>query len=93
MRRLALVIAALGLAGPALAQPAPGGESPCHADRARFAVGQPYTKALARRAVSRSGARAARIVRPGRAYTMEFRADRFTLEIGPRGRIRAVRCG
>ena len=86
-------IAGLALPAVAMAQPTPGPQPSCRADAARFAVGQPYTDRLATRARRMAGASTARKIEPGRVYTMEFRADRLNLEIGPRGRVRAVRCG
>jgi hypothetical protein len=83
------------LSGAAAAQPA-GLQSPastCRDDAARFAVGQPYSDRLAERARRRARAGLVRKIEPGQVYTMEFRADRLNLELGPRGRIRAVRCG
>lgn len=86
-------IAGLALPAVAMAQPTPSPQASCRADAARFAIGQPYSDRLATRARWRAGAGTVRKIEPGRAYTMEFRADRLNLEIGPRGRIRAVRCG
>jgi hypothetical protein len=34
-----------------------------------------------------------RVIRPGDAVTMDFRADRLNVEIGDTGRIRLLRCG
>ena len=87
-------IAGLALPGVAMAQPTQGSPQPsCRADAARFAVGQPYSDRLAMRAQHRAGTGTVRKIEPGRVYTMEFRADRLNLEVGRRGRIRAVRCG
>jgi Peptidase inhibitor I78 family len=89
------VIAGLMLSGAAAAQapmPRPP-EATCREAAASFALGQRYSDRLARRARRESGAGVVRRIEPGQAYTMEFRADRLNLEVGPRGRIRAVRCG
>jgi hypothetical protein len=56
-------------------------------------VGQPYSEDVAVRARQASGARLARKIEPGRAYTMEFSPDRLNLEVDARGVIRRVRCG
>jgi hypothetical protein len=60
---------------------------------AHFVLGETYSDSLARQARRRTGAREVRKIEPGRAYTMEFQADRLNLELDRRGRIRAVRCG
>ena len=88
-------IAGLALPAVAMAQPVPlpGPQPSCRAHAARFAVGQPYSDRLAARAQRRAGAGTVRKIEPGRVYTMEFRANRLNLEVGPRGRVRAVRCG
>lgn len=91
---LALAIAVpWGCAG---AQPAPSpasGPSSCTAERARSALGQPYSDALAERARREAGARVARKIEPGRAYTMEFLAGRLNLEVDGRGIVQRLRCG
>ena len=94
--RPVICAAILGLVwGAAAAQPA-GLQSlapACRDEAARFAVGQAYSERLAERARRRARASLVRKIEPGQVYTMEFRADRLNLELGPRGRIRAVRCG
>ena len=83
------------VSGAAAAQPV-GVQSPapaCRDEAGRFAVGQPYSERLAERARRRARAGLVRKIEPGQVTTMEFRADRLTLEIDPHGRIRAVRCG
>jgi hypothetical protein len=67
--------------------------STCRESAASFALGQPYSDRLARRARRASGARVVRKVEPGQVYTMEFRADRLNIDVDRRGRVRAVRCG
>jgi Peptidase inhibitor I78 family len=87
--------AALALAGSAAAQPSPSAEpsAGCRVAAAHFVLGETYSDTLARRARRGAGAREVRKIEPGRAYTMDFRADRLNLEVDGRGRIRAVRCG
>jgi Peptidase inhibitor I78 family len=65
----------------------------CREAAASFVLGRTYSDRTARRARRAAGARVVRKVEPGQAYTMEFRADRLNLDVGPGGRIRAVRCG
>ena len=93
--RRALILAPLPLVvvGTAAAQPSAPPLPSCREAPAYFALGQAYSDQLARRARRRAGAGAVRTIEPGRAYTMEFRADRLTLELDARGRVRAVLCG
>ncbi len=95
MRRVAgSLAAALALSAAAAAQPSPSGLSAsCRVAAAYFVLGETFSDALARRARRRAGAREVRKIEPGRAYTMDFRADRLNLDVDRRGRIRAVRCG
>lgn len=78
------------------AQPAPSppsGTSSCAAEKARSAVGQPYSDALAEQARREAGARVARKIEPGRAYTMEFLDGRLNLEVDGREIVQRLRCG
>ena len=80
----------LALAGPAAAQTsAPA----CREAPASFALGETYTERLGRQARRAAGARVVRKIEPGRAYTMDFRADRLNLDVDRRGIVQAVRCG
>ena len=82
------------LSGAALGQPAPSaGEGACDADRAAFAVSQPYSADLAERARQAAGARQSRKIEPGGAYTMELRTDRLNIEVDRRDVVQRVRCG
>ena len=65
----------------------------CDADKAQFAVGQPYSDALAEQARAAAGAKVVRQLLPGQAITMEFNAQRLNLESGGDGRVVSVRCG
>jgi hypothetical protein len=91
--RLVSAAALLGCLSPAAAQTAGPEPSSCAAEAAQSAVGQPYSEDVAVRARQASGARLARKIEPGRAYTMEFSPDRLNLEVDARGVIRRVRCG
>ena len=73
--------------------PAPAPVAECNAQPAQFAVGQNSTAAVVESARARSGARMARILRPGQMITKEFDAQRLNLEVDGNGRILAVRCG
>ncbi|MDB5752160.1 MAG: hypothetical protein JWP65_2581 [Ramlibacter sp.] len=72
------------------ATPVPG---TCNAQAAQFAVGYIFTDALVDEVRRRSGAKLARVVRPGRAVTMDFSAERVNLEIEAGNRVAKVRCG
>lgn len=65
----------------------------CVEAQAKFAVGYAHTDALAAEILRRSGARQARVVRPGDMVTMEHRPDRATIELGADNRVTRVRCG
>ncbi|MFC5499022.1 I78 family peptidase inhibitor [Caenimonas terrae] len=75
---------------PATANPAPGS---CDASKAQFAIGHDAGLAIQDQARERSGAGVVRTVRPGQIITMEFRADRLTLELDASGKVTRVRCG
>ena len=62
----------------------------CGAEKARFAVGEPYSEELADRARQAAGARMVRKIEPGGAYTMDLRDN---VEIDRRGIVERVRCG
>lgn len=65
----------------------------CNADRVQPLVGREATPDLVERAKQRSGARNMRIIKPGDAVTMDFRADRLNLELDGANTIKAARCG
>lgn len=73
--------------------PAPVPEALCNAQPVQTAVGQSSTASVVESARARSGARTARILRPGQMVTREFDAQRLNLEVDANGRILAVRCG
>jgi hypothetical protein len=92
---LAFAVAAVAVATPylAAAQTASPERSECSEAAARFAVGQPYSERLAEQARQAAGARIARLIEPGGAYTMELRPDRLDIEINRDGIVQRVRCG
>lgn len=65
----------------------------CNAQPAQFAVGQNSTAVVVESARSRSGAKMARILRPGQMVTREFDAQRLNLEVDGNGQILVARCG
>lgn len=79
--------------GPA---PAPGtgpGAGRCDHDPAQRLVGQPASEALARQALSLTGARALRWIAPGMMVTMDYRPDRLNIHLDTANRASAIRCG
>jgi hypothetical protein len=65
----------------------------CSAGPAQFVVGQPYDASTAEQARQASGARTVRQIEPGRAYTMEFSAQRLNLVTDATGKVTEARCG
>ena len=93
---LAPLLLALGACAAAPAAEAPAASAParsCDAAKAQFAVAHDAGLAIQDQARERSGAGVVRTVRPGQVITMEFRADRLTLELDASGKVTRVRCG
>ena len=65
----------------------------CAAAKVQTLVGQAGTAELGARALSLSGARTIRWVRPGDMVTMDFRADRLNIELDERSRVKTLSCG
>jgi hypothetical protein len=97
MRRIALTAPALLAAcSTAPAQPPAHGETAGHecqsAGLERFA-GQSATTEVGAEILRVSKAATIRWVQPGQMVTMEFRADRVTVHVGPGNKIERVNCG
>jgi hypothetical protein len=97
MRRIALTAPALLAAcSTAPAQSPAHGETPGHecqsAGLERFA-GQAATSEVGAEILRVSKAATIRWVQPGQMVTMEFRADRVTVHVGPGNKIERVNCG
>lgn len=88
---LAAALALTACAQPQSAPAAPAGT--CNAQPARFAVGYTLTDALTEEVKHRSGARVARVLRPGQVTTMEFSSERVNLDVDAGNRVTGVRCG
>lgn len=56
-------------------------------------VGKAVTETMADDARKRSGARAARVIRPGTMVTMDFRPDRLNIDVDDKGIVTNLRCG
>ncbi|MBD2750634.1 hypothetical protein IC232_28700 [Microvirga sp. BT688] len=65
----------------------------CVAGEARSVAGQPYSLELAVRARRAAGAREARKIEPGGAYTTDPDAYRLNIEVDRAGAVRDLRCG
>lgn len=76
-------------------EPGPGGPPPRECRNAGLGqfTGRPMNPRLRARLQRVSGAATVRVVRPDEAVTMDFRADRLTVSLDERGRIRTARCG
>ena len=89
MRKLLLAVPMLAAA--CATAPAPSGV--CHSEKLGRFVGReatPQTLAELQRA---SGARTMRVVQPGMMITMEFSAERVTVQLAPGNRIERANCG
>ena len=92
------IIALLALATIACApMEAPDGADPiagpCVAARVANLVGRTFTNSLRADALRRSGARTARVIRPGDVVTMDYRSDRLNIHLTPRSRVERLSCG
>ncbi len=94
--RLALPVAALGLALSACATPIPPtniSPATCNAEAARAAIGRATDEATVERARADAGARSVRVLQPGMAATMEYLQDRLNIQVNERGAITGLNCG
>jgi len=80
-----------GTARPKLAHP-PAMES-CDAEDVQTWIGKPFPSDGAERAREATGSEVVRVVRPGEAVTMDFRADRLTIVLDAAGKVVSARCG
>jgi hypothetical protein len=76
---------------PAISQPQQHKE--CDAEKSRALLGKRYTDALRETAQKLTGAASVIVVRPGSAYSMEYRSDRLNIELDRGGQIKDLRCG
>ncbi len=82
---------------PAPSEPPPvapvDGGAACRPEALEGFVGQIATEEVVKKAVSDSGARHARVAKPGMAMTMDFRQDRLTIMVDAQNRIESISCG
>jgi hypothetical protein len=91
----AVIPLALALSACAPAQP-PAGADPtrvCNPDGLGRMVGRTWSRSLRSQALRLSGARAARVIRPGDIVTMDYRTDRLNVHLTAQGRIERFDCG
>ena len=69
------------------------GKGSCNADAVKSWVGRTADEAVVREAVAAAGAKGVRVIKPGMAVTMDFRADRLNLEVDAANVITSARCG
>lgn len=78
-------------------QPVGAGTAPvggtCDERGAQWAVGRSGTARVVEEARVRAGARMARVLHKGQPVTMEFDAQRLSLEMDGSGKVVAARCG
>lgn len=66
--------------------------TPCRPEALNGLEGKVADAALVDKVVKESGAKHARVVKPGMAVTMDFRADRLTINVDEQNRITRIGC-
>ncbi|MDZ7851921.1 MAG: I78 family peptidase inhibitor [Halomonas sp.] len=69
------------------------GDDACGASRLQDRVGWEFDAAMGATLSEESGAEALRVMRPGEAHTLDYRAERLNVHLDERGRITALECG
>lgn len=70
-----------------------GSPQRCNPEKLEGLAGRAADEATVKQVVEASGARTARVVKPGMAVTMDFREDRVTIEVDAQNRIVRANCG
>ncbi|MCE8018362.1 hypothetical protein HOP62_19975 [Halomonas sp. MCCC 1A17488] len=70
-----------------------GSEDACGAQRVQDRLGRRYDEALGESIRRESGAATLRVIRPGQAYTLEYRGDRINVHIDDGDTITDIGCG
>jgi hypothetical protein len=65
----------------------------CDAEDVQAWIGHPFPADGAEQARKTTGSAVVRVVRPGEAVTMDFRADRLTIALDAAGKVLSARCG
>lgn len=87
---LALVACARHKAPAPIVAPPP---APCRIEALDSLVGRPGSAVLAAEALTKSGARTVRWIRPHEAVTMDFREDRLNINLGEDDLVKEFTCG
>lgn len=66
---------------------------PCDVSAAKYAVGKPFTEALAAELKKKIGANVIRPIPPGTMVTMDYRGDRINISYDERKIITDISCG
>jgi len=66
---------------------------PCGAGRVQEMVGRHFDESMRASLRQASGAGSLRVMRPGEAHTLDYRAERLNVRLDDRGRITALDCG
>ncbi|AWH27534.1 MULTISPECIES: I78 family peptidase inhibitor [Stenotrophomonas] len=69
------------------------GPQECRPEALEAFTGKTADEATIKKLVADSGARNARVVKPGMAVTMDFRQDRVTVQVDAQNRIERASCG
>ncbi len=69
------------------------GEDACGAGRVQDRLGRHFDAALGASLREASGADALRLMRPGEAHTLDYRAERLNVRLDERDRITDLECG
>ncbi|QGL61802.1 hypothetical protein FEO87_00445 [Stenotrophomonas maltophilia] len=69
------------------------GPQECRPEALDAFTGKTADEATMKKLVADSGARNARVVKPGMAVTMDFRQDRVTVQVDAQNRIERASCG
>src|SRR5690554_2875066 len=68
-------------------------EDVCGAQRVQDRIGRQHDESLTESIRQESGAVALRVIRPGHAYTMDYRGERINVHIDESGFITSIGCG
>lgn len=99
MSLLSLLTGCVGMAAPPTRDEAPlppkvsTDADSCGASRVQDRVGRRFADPLGESMLAESGAGALRVMHPGQAYTMEYRADRLVVRLDEDGVITTIGCG
>ncbi|URW76826.1 I78 family peptidase inhibitor [Sphingomonas donggukensis] len=65
----------------------------CNAETVQGWIGQKFSDRLSRTLQRKTGSRAVRVIRPGMAVTMDYRAGRLNITLDEKDMVTALRCG